>query len=384
MKKKNRGLDSEGTMPNISGVFGKLFSKLHRGKKEEELFEGGETFEDEEFGADFGESDMLGMSSLEEGAGFDEGLNAPEEETGESGENAKQLNELSQKLSKFEMSINTIQRDYNELKETLDKTNQSVLELLSLYELVSNQVNPFVGEGDKVTIMMERLDKLEGRLNDFGEFNNALKNEIDGLAISTKGLAESGVQVGDEKLSEIDVKLDTLITTTAYLDEEVSDLTERVESLERGERTRPRGSAPSPEPSIDGEVEDVQEPKTSPASNGVKLATIESTPSNVVLLLTWIEFLMERVGRNNLVDALDYYVEIGWISEEVASTMLSYARGLDYYVEKPTWRLLPDDHTKSLLFIERLLGNKIDRARLNSVEREMTKVKHGLEELYGI
>jgi len=371
-------------MPNISGVFGKLFSKLHRGKKEEELFEGGETFEDEEFGADFGESDMLGMSSLEEGAGFDEGLNAPEEETGKSGENAKQLHELSQKLSKFEMSINTIQRDYNELKETLDKTNQSVLELLSLYELVSNQVNPFVGEGDKVTIMMERLDKLEGRLNDFGEFNNALKNEIDGLAISTKGLAESGVQVGDEKLSEIDVKLDTLITTTAYLDEEVSDLTERVESLERGERTRPRGSAPSPEPSIDGEVEDVQEPKTSPASNGVKLATIESTPSNVVLLLTWIEFLLERVGRNNLVDALDYYVEIGWISEEVASTMLSYARGLDYYVEKPTWRLLPDDHTKSLLFIERLLGNKIDRARLNSVEREMTKVKHGLEELYGI
>ena len=53
-------------------------------------------------------------------------------------------------------------------------------------------------------------------------------------------------------------------------------------------------------------------------------------------------------------------------------------------MEKPTWRLLPDDHTKSLLFIERLLGNKIDRARLNSVEREMTKVKHGLEELYGI
>ena len=53
-------------------------------------------------------------------------------------------------------------------------------------------------------------------------------------------------------------------------------------------------------------------------------------------------------------------------------------------VEKPTWRLLPEDHTKSLLFIERLLGHKIDRARLNSVEREMAKVKHGLEELYGI
>ena len=371
-------------MPNISGVFGKLFGKLHRGKKEGEMFEGEGTFEEGEFGVDFGESDMSGMSSFEEGTGFDEGLTAPEGGAAESEESVKKLNELSQKLSKFEMSINTIQRDYSELKETLDKTNQSVLELLSLYELVSNQVNPFVGEGDKITIVMERLDKLEGRVNEFGEFNNGLKNEIDGLAISTKGLAESGVRMGDEMLPEIDVKLDTLITTTAYLDEDMSDLTERVKSLEQGEHAKPRGSVPSSEPSIDNEIRGVQEPKTAPASNGVKLATIESTPSNVVLLLTWIEFLMERVGRNNLVDALDYYVDIEWISEGVASTMLSYARGLDFYVEKPTWRLLPDDHTKSLLFIERLLGNKIDRARLNSVEREMTKVKHGLEELYGI
>ncbi len=373
-------------MAGISGVFGKLFSKLHRGGEEEE-------FDDGELDLEFDESGMEETSPFDEGTGFDEGLSVSEEAPEPEGEETtKKLNELTQKVSKFEMSINTMQRDYNELKETLDKTNQSVLELLSLYELVSNQVNPFVGDGDKAPLVMERLDKVESRLNEFGEFVSALKNEVDGLAISTKGLAERGVQVSDERLAEMDVKLDTLISTVAYLDEEVSSLTERVDRLESSTTTKPRESTlskpaprtPTPQTAT-SHVEKAQEPETAPTStDGVRLARIENTPSNVVLLLTWIEFLMERVGRNNLADALDYYVDIGWISEEVASTMLSYARGLDYYVEKPTWRLLPEDHTKSLLFIERLLGHKIDRARLNSVEREMAKVKHGLEELYGI
>ena len=83
-------------------------------------------------------------------------------------------------------------------------------------------------------------------------------------------------------------------------------------------------------------------------------------------------------------EALDYYIDIGWISEDVRNEILAYARGIDYYVEKPTWRLLPEDHTKSLIFIERLMGRKIDRTQLNTVEREMSKVKHSMEELYGI
>ncbi len=115
-----------------------------------------------------------------------------------------------------------------------------------------------------------------------------------------------------------------------------------------------------------------------------RLEHLDKSPMTAVVLLNWIEFLMERVGRNNLMDALDYYVDIEWIGDAVRDEMLAYARGIDYYVEKPTWRLLPEDHTKSLIFIERLRGHKIDRNMLSTLEREMSKVKHGLEELYGI
>ena len=88
---------------------------------------------------------------------------------------------------------------------------------------------------------------------------------------------------------------------------------------------------------------------------------------------------MEKVGRNNLINVLEYYVEIGWISEDVSSKMMAYASGIDYYVERPTWKLLPEDHTKSLLFIEQLGGRKVDKNLLSKLERDVDKVIRGSE-----
>lgn len=92
----------------------------------------------------------------------------------------------------------------------------------------------------------------------------------------------------------------------------------------------------------------------------VRLPFLDNTPETSIILLNWVKFLLEKVGRNNLSDILEYYVEIGWISEEVSSMMAHYANGIDYYVEKSTWNL-PEVHTKSLLFIEQLRRRKKDK-----------------------
>jgi flagellar protein FlaD len=127
-----------------------------------------------------------------------------------------------------------------------------------------------------------------------------------------------------------------------------------------------------------------QSEKTTKEEGKYRLPHLDNRPETSIILLNWIEFLMEKVGRNNLVDVLDYYVEIGWISEEVSMKMFTYADGIDYYVEKPTWKLLPEDHTKSLMFIEQLRGNKIDKSAFSRLEREIDRVKHSMETLYGI
>jgi flagellar protein FlaD len=108
--------------------------------------------------------------------------------------------------------------------------------------------------------------------------------------------------------------------------------------------------------------------------DNVKLQIIDNKAETSIILLNWIEFLLEKVGRNNLSEVLEYYIDIGWISEEVCEKMIAYANGIDYYVERPTWKLLPDDHTKSLMFIEQLKGRKLDKTMLSKLERDVEKV----------
>jgi flagellar protein FlaD len=342
-------------------------------------------------------------------------------------ENRKKIKEVESKVSKADTTLNMVQRDNEEIRKTVDKIDQSVLELLSLYEIVSNQVNPFVGDGAGSRDTIERFEKTETRLTEMGDMMVLLKNEFDATAQKLsmpKGISEEAASrmqdfeskmdafadamvMMHESIEQLTSKTEELFTRTDSLNQNLVDIAEttsaittRLDNLESRPVTAGNSNAApsksddkskaatSDQEDKDAEAAEMEDESTSLAKKSslplVRLEFIKADPTSVVVLLNWIEFLMERVGRNNLMDALDYYVDIGWISEDVMSEIMAYARGIDYYVEKPTWRLLPEDHTKSLLFIERLSGRKIDRNMLSSIDREMSKVKHGLEELYGI
>ncbi|MEA1984538.1 MAG: FlaD/FlaE family flagellar protein [Euryarchaeota archaeon] len=329
-----------------------------------------------------------------------------EPETNQMGEaNAKKIKELDNRLSKIDVNISMVQRENKDVKETVEKIDQSVLELLSLYEIVSNQVNPFVGDGESGRDTIERFDKNEKRLTEITDVMTMMKNDLDafgqqletpGVATETKdhireintkieAFADAMVSLHDN-IDALSSRVGEMETNVVELAETTNNISSRVEEMETVDPTttnkevQPVRGVTQEEPIRAGQYEE----RNDDHAPMLGLSSIKKNPMKVIILLNWIEFLMERVGRNNLVDALDYYVDIGWISEEVQSEIMTYARGIDYYVEKPTWRLLPEDHTKSLLFIEKLCGRKIDRNMLSSIDREMSKVKHGLEELYGI
>ncbi|AEH61503.1 flagella protein [Methanosalsum zhilinae DSM 4017] len=326
-------------------------------------------------------------------------------------ENRERINSLEKKLSKFEMSFNMMERENKDIKDTVQKIDQSVIELLSLYEIVSNQVNPFVGESGSGRDTIERFDRAEKRINEIGDAAVMLRNDVNSLR---NGLENMGMaQETEERIGEIESKFDAFSDAMSMIHESLEQLSEStkvfnrrcqeiednildlaestssiMERIDRLESTAPDpGDIPEPvssAPLCQEEPAAFRTEAISVINPAVRLESVGPDTASVVILLNWIEFLMERVGRNNLMDALDYYVDIGWISEEVRSEIMTYARGIDYYVEKSTWRLLPEDHTKSLLFIERLCGRKIDKNMLGTLDREMARVKHGLEELYGI
>ena len=284
--------------------------------------------------------------------------------------NAESIKTLNNRFSKIDISTTRVKNSLDEYSERFSKMEETILELLSLYEVVSNSVNPFVGDGDKNSFNLDKIESLENRFKDIeGNFEHLI-NKIDSIK-------PSGNDKDLEKLRN--EFIDKFKGFEDILDEIHSNNESNNEiQTESGVFDNPNYQSPAPK-------QITIKPQSGVISNNLPmLEIINNNPETSIVLLNWVEFLMEKVGRNNLMDVLDYYTEIGWIGDSVCGKILAYASGIDYYDEKPTWKLMPRDHTKSLMFIERLGGKKIDQSAFHRIERDIEKVKHHSEAYFEI
>lgn len=177
----------------------------------------------------------------------------------------------------------------------------------------------------------------------------------------------------DEVLRELEPKILKRGKTESSADVVSPSLDDEVKSLIRelcGREERRE------EPVVDVEPERAAEPPETPIHSYAPVSTpilshIEKDLITQRLCLEWLEFLMEMVGRNNIPDLLEYYVELGWISEEVQYELLSYVRGIDYFVEKDSWKLSADDHIKSYWFVRKIAKKPIKRSELKMLKRQV-------------
>jgi len=274
--------------------------------------------------------------------------------------NAESVKTIENRLSKMDISLSTVKRSIDEYSERFTKMEENILELLSLYEVVSNTVNPFVGDNENNPINMEKFNFIEKRLD-------SLEVSLEHFACSDK--INSNVDVLQQVRNEMYEKFSELSEKLEKLDLQSQSKDIRIDTIDNPEFENQDATIPQFEENL----------KRTRSTNAPLLESIYNAPETSIILLNWVEFLMEKVGRNNLLDVLDYYSEIGWISDGVSNKILAYATGIDYYDEKPTWKLMPQDHTKSLMFIARLYGKKIDVGTLHKIERDMDKVKHHSE-----
>ncbi|HDO19272.1 MAG TPA: hypothetical protein ENG74_00940 [Thermoplasmatales archaeon] len=114
------------------------------------------------------------------------------------------------------------------------------------------------------------------------------------------------------------------------------------------------------------------------------LYTIPNDPESVVVVMKWLQFLVDKVGKGGVQNVLDYYVDIGWISEEAKIKLLEYCEGLmerKGAKESSPSTLVAKDHVQSFLFIQKLKGEKIDEYFVNKIERDLSKLMKNLENL---
>lgn len=309
--------------------------------------------------------------------------------------NSEAVKNLETQMNKIDQSIGSSKKDTDEFKNRLDKIDETVLELLSLYEVVSSTVNPFIG--DKNNPMNEKIAEIEKKMNEIGTRTPEVPlNLIEDMENKFKGLENNIVEL-KKTFESKSIDENAIVEKVALMVVEQLKPQSRQKPIYGGMPQRPyqvpqqsfqmqqrpsdMQASPEQQPRAAGQIapsastqQAVPQYFEEENGQGVRLLFLDNRPETSIILLNWIEFLMEKVGRNNLFDVLEYYMEIGWISEEVSSKMMAYASGIDYFVERPSWKLLPEDHTKSLLFIEQLRGRKVDKMIFSRLERDVDKI----------
>lgn len=108
------------------------------------------------------------------------------------------------------------------------------------------------------------------------------------------------------------------------------------------------------------------------------LVEIPSDPESIIILMNWLQFLIDKCGRNNLREVLDYYVAIKWITEDVKFHLLEYSSGISEHKdvkESKNVRELPSqDHIQSFLFIQKLKGRNFDKHFLERINGEISRL----------
>ncbi|MDG5758811.1 FlaD/FlaE family flagellar protein [Natronococcus sp. A-GB1] len=205
---------------------------------------------------------------------------------------------LEESIEDTEMRLDAIQDSQEQVVSQVDELNDRVRRMLGLYDQVTDDINPFTGEGE----------------------------------------ADNGFEVfGDEHA-------DTGEATEA---ETIS-----FDDLKSGVETEPAGAVedePEPEPTADPQLEDrdADEP------------TLQSLPdayATDVIVFEWLADLLESGGPRATLEALSYYVELGWIDPEVRVQLEAVLSGpgLETEASAKATELTADDHADSYAYVMQL------------------------------
>ena len=115
------------------------------------------------------------------------------------------------------------------------------------------------------------------------------------------------------------------------------------------------------------------------------LTKIPNDPESVVVLMKWLQYLIDKCGHSNLPEILDYYVDIGWISDDAKIELIDYSNGITEEdkkgegVGKRISDLPARDHIQSLIFVQRLKGKRFDKHFLDRIDGEISRIKKKLD-----
>lgn len=224
-----------------------------------------------------------------------------------------------------------------------------------------------------VKITKEQLntlaEKIENILKNYSKYGEKIKEEI-----------------SHKMTPQLDKKTDT---DMLRLVQAIEKLEERITKIESG-RVRsdikfPLTKKEIPSPRI-VTTEDIQVPERGIANLRLDpLTEIPNDPESIIVLMKWLQYLIDKCGRYNLSTILDYYVDIGWISRDAKIILMDYSQGITEEnkkletTKKDISNLPSKDHIQSFLFIQKLKGRDFDKHFIDRIDSDLSRIAKRLE-----
>lgn len=121
---------------------------------------------------------------------------------------------------------------------------------------------------------------------------------------------------------------------------------------------------PSPEPAIQPQPP-MQQPFSPPmpfarsfkpkAAAIIPLTDLGSDIDSLAIVLEWIRYLVDRAGTQGAKEIFNYYMNIGWVDQQVYQQLVKYVEGIKVAEEETVgYQPTIEDHATSLFFIGKL------------------------------
>lgn len=293
------------------------------------------------------DEESLFGEELEEGNTFDDdlGLEAEGEEAAVD-ELKRQVDEFEDDLESLHATVDSIENDQERLGEDVADVRDNVRKLLEIYEMVTQGINPFAS-GDE-----------------FGEAGSSAAMDIFGTDEEAAAEeTENDAFFADEDPSEQEGPVEE--AESPLDDDDPADEGRTFDDL----KAEYEGEDPDEPPAVEDEDAPEAAPSTQsdPVSDAAQAGSLGEKPylhalpegyTGDLIVMTWMEDLLERTDAAGAAGTLAYYEAIGWVTADVADQLQRYLAGLgrDDPPEEPepTSPLDRTDHLHSLRYLNAL------------------------------
>ncbi len=90
----------------------------------------------------------------------------------------ERLNEVDNKLPRIDVSISNLKKEIDGLRQELQRLDDSLKDMMTLYEVVSSQINPFVGSSKTASINLEKINEIDRELSRIEELVDDLVHDF--------------------------------------------------------------------------------------------------------------------------------------------------------------------------------------------------------------